>query len=158
MSATSPCVVERFRRKIGRPDSNGCLPWLGGITARNRPAFWLNGKTEYAHRIAWLIFRGPIPDGLCVCHTCDNPLCVNPTHLFLGTLADNHDDMARKGRRASFVGSKNSQSKLCDFDVKLMRALHFQNGASMRSISFRFGVSPSVAQRAITSKTWKHLT
>ena len=93
-------VEERFWAKV---DKDGdCWTWM----ARRQPRggygqFQLDGRTRSAHRVAWTLTNGPIPDGLCVLHRCDNPPCVNPEHLWLGTKAENNQDMTEKGRRFS---------------------------------------------------------
>jgi len=85
------------------PEPNcGCWLWTGATNSRGRGSVGIPGsrQTITAHRLAYLLFRGPIPDGLHVLHSCDMPLCVNPDHLFLGTHQDNMDDCRAKGRKA----------------------------------------------------------
>jgi HNH endonuclease len=104
-----PILAVRLWSKVDRsggPDA--CWPWLGARTSirPTRPGYgellaW--GKHAYAHRIAYHLAVGPIPEGMLVCHTCDNGLCCNPAHLFLGTARDNTRDMMAKGRQ-KFAG------------------------------------------------------
>lgn len=76
----------------------GCLEWKGTRTFENYGRLFVRRRSIRAHRLAWELVHGPIPDGLCVCHQCDNPPCVNPDHLFLGSHQDNNRDAVRKGR------------------------------------------------------------
>lgn len=97
-------VEERFLEKV-RKVTNRCWLWTGGKGKRKdglmSGRFWMDGKLWMASRASWELHYGPIPDGLCVCHHCDNPLCVRPDHLFLGTQKDNMQDASRKGRIVS---------------------------------------------------------
>ncbi|KKM18075.1 hypothetical protein LCGC14_1669330 [marine sediment metagenome] len=89
----------RFFDKVDR-SGTGCQEWQAGKTKGGYGTFQLDGKTQYAHRVMWSCSFGDIPDGLQVLHRCDNPSCVNPAHLFLGTHADNMKDMRDKGRHS----------------------------------------------------------
>jgi hypothetical protein len=91
--------VDRFRSKVAaEPEEDGCVMYLGGWNCDGYGIFWLDGKQVQAHRVAWTLQHGPIPDGLHVLHKCDNRYCVNIDHLFLGTAQDNVNDMIAKGR------------------------------------------------------------
>lgn len=89
-------IEERFWAKATSGD--GCWEWMGPRVGIGYGSFWANGKTVRAHRLAWELVNGPIPTGLSVLHRCDNPPCVRPDHLFIGTNADNSKDMVQKGR------------------------------------------------------------
>lgn len=93
-------VLERFLSKIQKTD--GCWLWVGAVQNRAKPygRIKVNGKPDGAHRVSFTLFKGPITDGLWVLHTCDNPRCVNPDHLFLGDRSDNMRDCAKKRRLA----------------------------------------------------------
>lgn len=102
---------ERFATYVSAPDANGCWMWAGRVRSGGRGYFAVydsehpKGKHLRASRVAWEMLVGPIPEGLVVCHKCDRPLCVNPSHLFIGTQTDNLADMRSKGR--GFDGTSN---------------------------------------------------
>lgn len=102
------------------------------------------------HRLSWELHNGPIPDGLFVLHRCDNPLCVRPDHLFLGTKQDNALDCARKGR--------NGPAKLTAAKVTEMRHLYTTTDLTYAEIGGRYGVASVTAWRAITGLTWEHVS
>lgn len=93
-------VAERlWSRVIERP--SGCKEWTGLTSTNGYGRIWANRKAYITHRLAWEITKGDIPSGLCVLHACDNPLCCNIDHLWLGTMADNMIDMSAKGRASN---------------------------------------------------------
>jgi predicted nucleic acid-binding Zn ribbon protein len=123
----------------------GCWLWRSQISSRGYGVTNFLGRTQNAHRVAWIITFGEVLAGLCVLHTCDNRLCVNPAHLFLGTNKDNTDDMFAKGRM---------MGKLTAAKVRAMRALHAA-GTGIREIAERFGVAYGTARLVIRRITWK---
>ena len=90
-------MEKRFWSKVNKGRS--CWEWTAGKAGKGYGIFWLDGKHCYAHRVSYEIEVGPIPEDMCVCHTCDNPGCVRPGHLFLGTHKDNQIDCSNKGRK-----------------------------------------------------------
>lgn len=140
-------VEKRFWDKINRDAPNGCWLWTACISVHGGYGlFMYEGRLQVAHRVAWKLLIGPIPGGLKLCHDCpdgDNPACVNPDHLFLGTQKDNIRDCISKGRRAEPykpLGRLNPNNKLSVADVQLIRNLASSN-VSFREIGRRFGVS-----------------
>lgn len=106
---------ERIESKVEKIPEAGCWVWMGSTQVRGYGEIISNKRKYSAHRASYEIFVGAIPDGMYVCHTCDNVYCVNPSHLFLGTQKANMEDMKSKGR--STFGEKNSKSKLKTQDV-----------------------------------------
>jgi HNH endonuclease len=136
--------------------TGGCWGWHGarhvfgyGQLSRNELKRTIR-YTILAHRMSWEIHFGPIPDGLQVLHKCDNPPCTRPDHLFLGTYADNMEDMTQKGRRRNGV-----TTKLTEKVVKEIRSLY--GTASCVKLASRFGVHSSTIWAIGTRKYWKHL-
>lgn len=145
-----PSAAERFATKYVVDPASGCWLWQG---KRNRYGYGLilrgNGKWIGAHRLAATLFiREPLPAEF-VCHRCDNPSCVNPAHLWIGTPRENTQDMMRKGRAA--VGTRNSAAKLTLEDVALIRA-HPQTPA--RHFANRFGVDPKTIRNCRFGRTY----
>jgi HNH endonuclease len=148
---------ERFDAKVDKETSqtfwNGtrCHEWTAYIAPNGYGNFRLNKKTEYAHRMAWILKNGPIPDGLFVLHRCDNRKCVNTEHHFLGTFDDNMDDMGSKGRRA--VGEKLPQAKVTE---EIARAI---KGSSEKQavLAARYGVTQGQISMIKSGKSWAHV-
>jgi hypothetical protein len=118
------------RVEIGEPDD--CWIWTAATTS-GYGRLWSKGRMVYAHRLAYEMSVGEIPDGLEVCHSCDTPLCVNPAHLWLGTHRENMQDMGRKGRMTS------RRRILSDDNVRDIRQRH-QAGETARELADAFGV------------------
>ena len=97
-----PSPAERLAAGLERKP-NGCLEWTGSTVAAGYGRIWFRGKLVATHRLAWTLVNGPILDGLNILHRCDNPPCCDPTHLRVGTQAENVADMAMKGRRRGFA-------------------------------------------------------
>ena len=113
----------------------------------------MNGKEVRAHRVSWELHRGPIPEGMSVLHKCDNPPCVNPEHLFLGTQKDNAEDCRVK--RRTTCGEKDPRHKLTSKDVEGIRELRNSSNMSYRKLSKMFGVDRSTIIKIVSGKTWK---
>lgn len=142
-----------FDRRTAQRDS-GCWEWIGP-TRFDGYGIW---RSEGAHRVAYARANGPIPDGLLVCHSCDNPLCVNPAHLWLGTHADNTADMMNKNRHGLWswggrrMGEGNPRAKLNWAKVREIRAL--QGKISEEGLGRRFAVSRSTVKRVQAGTSW----
>lgn len=168
-------LSDRFTEKVDRsggPDA--CWPWTGSRKESGHGEVGSGGRRGRilkAHRVAWELAYGPIPEGMKVCHKCDNPPCCNPTHLFLGTQADNMADMARKGRanRTSRLlgdahplrinphlaarGERVGGARLTEADVCLI----LSSNESQRALARRFGVSRRTVAFVQQRKTWRHV-
>lgn len=139
------------RLSIPEPNS-GCLLWCGRAD-KNGYGIIRMGYLRKAHRVAWEIRRGPIPDDLFVCHKCDVPACVNPDHMFLGTSQDNTADRDRKGRGARPQGVLNAFAKLTDRQVIEIR----REAGTLAEIGQRYGVSRSLVGYIRARKIWRHV-
>ena len=145
-------LEERMLDKFRVDKVHGCWLWTGaidkkgyGVTADGGRGFHRN---ILAHRASWMIHCGEIPNGLCVCHSCDNPPCINPDHLFLGTYKDNHADMDRKGRRVL------GQAKLTPIEVLTIRMLLSQ-GLKQQLLADTFGVTNAQVSQINRRHSWK---
>lgn len=143
--------VRRFWQKVEQGD--GCWRWFGKLNAQGYGIVQRGGKTLLAHRYAFTITRGEIPDGMNVCHRCDNPPCVNPAHLFLGSHGDNAADKTQKGRQAR--GERHGCSKLRWSDVLAMRAAWDGTVAGRRILAEQFNVSVSSVEKILAGETWR---
>jgi len=142
---------ERFWSMVKRGDPDSCWEWQGRIIKDGYGAFHLKGKRIIASRFAWILTYGEIPQGMCVLHKCDNPACVNPRHLFLGTQKDNMQDAVLKWRKS---GPHNGRTKLTWPQVDTIRLL-FQMGWSAYRLAKFFGVNYKTVWQILKGKTWK---
>lgn len=145
-------LAERFWGKV---DRNGpihpalgtpCWVWTAGLTRFGYGKFQINRKSIHAHRVVWTLERGDIPGDLNVLHHCDNPPCVNPDHLYLGTHADNHADMMERDRYTF--------AKLTKDDVRLIRQL-CASGMTKENVASRFHVHPVTVSKIVRRTRWK---
>lgn len=128
----------------------GCIVFTGTLFDTGYGSICINYRTLSAHRLAWEIENGPIPNGLSVLHRCDNRACINPAHLFLGTQADNMRDMSEKGR--SSRGEKNAKAKLTEAQVRVIR----EDGRSHRAIAADYGVAKTTVGDIKRGRIWRH--
>lgn len=145
----------RFWSKVDKADSHGgCWLWVGGKSKNGYGKFWCEGRMTCAHRVSYVLAHGHISDGLHVLHSCDNPACVNPIHLFLGTPANNMKDKVQKSRQQR--GEAVPQSKLTVEDIRDLR-LRREQGALLRELGALFGISESTASCIVNRVTWRHV-
>ena len=147
-------LEERFWAKVDKKGPDECWEWLA---TKNRSGYGQigaggrHGKFVLAHRVSWELANGPIPTGMCVLHRFDNPGCVNPAHLFLGTQADNLRDMMDKGHRV--CGERVVGSKLTEQDVYEIRQM-LSCGILERVIAKKYGVTTATISRIKTGRIW----
>ena len=144
-------IKDRFLSHVKKGKS--CWLW----TASQRSGYGVfavnHGNNKKAHRVSYLLFVGKIPAGKFVCHKCDNPLCVNPAHLWLGSHLENMRDMYSKKRNIPKKGEANGRSKLTERQVKMIR----NSPERLLPLSRRFGVSMTVISQIKRKKLWPHV-
>ncbi len=150
----------RFWSKVDK--ASDCWMWTGFLT-NGYGHFWLNSRKIRAHRFSWILSNGDIPDGLIVCHHCDNPKCVNPSHLFLGTHSDNTQDCVRKGRNSKdpywlkeVKGSQKPNAKLSEAIVMEIRSRPAIRGYQ-KAMAKQYMVSEQVIAGVLKRKIWTHV-
>lgn len=144
---------ERFWEYVDKK-SYGCWEWIGGLDAYGYGRFGIsNGKGIGAHRYSYALHNGPFQKSLFVCHKCDNPKCVNPDHLFLGSHQDNMDDMAGKGRQRSPKGEESPACKITEETAKKI----LESKLSYSETAKKYGVSKSSVAAIKNKRIWKHL-
>lgn len=165
---TGDHIVTRFLRRIAPADisGDGCWNWAGRIEANGYGKFNTDGKTEGAHRIAYKLFCGEVPNGHDVCHSCDNRACVRPDHLFVGTRRVNMQDAAAKGRLSR--GERHADSlrkglalshaaKLKPNDVSVIDQ-RLRSGHKPSAIAQDYGVTSHAIVAILRGRTWTHIT
>lgn len=149
--------INNFYSKIFIPeDKNLCWIWKAGKTKKGYGRIRYKGKRYLSHRFSYIQKFGGIPEDICVCHRCDNPTCVNPNHLFLGTVQDNNKDRDLKGRQVALSGEKQGSSKLTSRQVLEIRKRR-KNGEKLQDIADDYGITFSCVSVIARGKAWKHL-
>lgn len=154
-------LTQRFEEKYIPEPNSGCWIWIGGQYQSGYGNISINNKKQKAHRVSYEMHKGKIPEGMFVCHSCDNPLCVNPDHLWVGTAIDNNADRHAKGRsnggtdgpKQPAIGAKNPNSKLTEKQVMEI----YRDPRSYTKISKDYGVRHAAVWRIKKKKTWRHL-
>jgi hypothetical protein len=153
-------LADRFWEKVDVRGPDECWEWTAARHLQGYGRFWIGshaeGKTHRAHRVAWELENGPVPDGLDVCHHCDNPPCCNPRHLWLGTNQDNLRDCSAKGRayKPTWWGEQVGSSKLTLEQVREIRRMAHL-GLTRREIAACFGVAKTTVTNIINGETWR---
>lgn len=149
-------LIVRFHEKWKLAEEGKCWEWSASKAGRGYGQIKIPGtrKQIYAHRLSYMIHKGEIAEGMEVCHTCDNPGCVNPLHLFLGTSKDNAQDMKSKDRHLK--GAKNKKAKLDDDKVREIHKLSKQ-GVSQGNIARTFEVAQSTVWKILKGERWEHI-
>lgn len=140
---------DRFWALVERRGEKDCWEWRGGLNQHGYGSFWFNGGSIMAHRFSYLLAHNELPVGKSVCHSCDNPPCVNPAHLWVGTRADNKNDSVRKGRHAR--GASCGRSRLTSEQVTIIR----HTSRKTTELAKSFGVARSTIRRVRAGLTWK---
>lgn len=154
-------LKKSFEKHVIRQE--GCWGWKGSIASGGYPVMSCRREIgpDRGHKASWIIHKGPIPPYMHVCHKCDNPICTNPDHLWLGTHKENNDDKIAKGRANNIppphkVGSENGSAKLNEGKVKQIKLL-IKNGRSCYSIAKEFGMAKISILRIKNGVNWSHV-
>ena len=145
----------RFWDKVDIRGADECWGWMSRSVSDGYGLFKVDGKLVGAHRVSYELMHGAIPEGLCICHTCDNRLCCNSAHLFLGTVADNNSDRKAKGRNANRHGESNTNAKLTEAQVREIRERYAAGGILQRELAQEYGVSRKAISLVVTNKRWQ---
>lgn len=160
MRKTKPITDRLWSRVDVSAGVDGCWPWLGATNPKGYGRITRDGRDVIAHRISLELALGRrLERGEFALHHCDNPPCCNPTHLFVGTLADNNRDMAEKGRvyRPQWRGQEVPNAKLTSDQVGTIRRRYAAGGITQGALAGEYGVTQPTLQAVIARRTWRHV-
>lgn len=146
---------------VGSPPEEQCILWEKGKDDEGYGMAWSKGQSRRASRLAWELFRGPIPKGVFVCHSCDTPPCINIDHLFLGTPADNTHDALAKGRLHGthhgngLQGEQHPMSRLTAKEVLAIRKAYRSRKVTLKALGKQYGVYYTTIQKIVNGKIWR---
>ena len=147
-------IEERFWSRVDKLGENECWNWLGSKLRGGYGNLNIDGGTFQAHRVSYILHFGEIPDGMLVCHTCDNPPCVNPKHLWLGTHLDNARDKVNKHRQAK--GEFCGRVKYTAEEIGCIRLVYFYSHCSMHKIARLYKITYSHINAILHNRVWKN--
>jgi hypothetical protein len=151
-----PSLEKRFWDKVSKTEPDECWLWTGSLSSGYGYGRMANrGVVFLAHRLSYEINIGPIPEEMIVCHHCDNPACVNPSHLFLGTYSDNSRDMTEKGRQSR--GKHRHNARLAAQDVREIRRRYVPRKVTQQKLAEEFGVSRETIRSVIGRTNWSYI-
>ena len=159
--AQAPAIADRFKMRVEK-QSNGCWLWTGNMSKGGYGVIVIDGKPVRAHRLSYTLHRGEIPEGLFICHHCDNPSCVNPDHLYAGTHQQNMDDRTRRGRNhiprgVAPRGAGNGMAKLNGEKVLEIKTALSSKSSSQSELARKYGVDPSLISKISSGVVWGYL-
>jgi predicted XRE-type DNA-binding protein len=147
-------IKTRFWSKVNKTrGADACWEWSGAKDKNGYGQVRIDGSVQAAHRVSWEIHSGSAAGELCVCHACDNPSCINPAHLFLGTLGDNNRDKLEKGRQ--YQGESHHNAKLTNDECSMIRKMYADGTYSQSKIANQFGVTQSNVSYVVLRKSRK---
>jgi hypothetical protein len=151
--------MERFKSSVNNCPDSGCWIWNRSKLPTGYGIFYAGRKIQtYAHRFSYSAFNGEIPEGMHVCHSCDNPSCVNPAHLWVGTANDNIRDCMAKGRDVHVVGERHGRAKLTEGDVREIRRLaSTRQWGIQRRLAEKYGVGYNAIRDILSGHSWSHV-
>lgn len=152
-----PSWSERFWQKVDKSGGeSACWPWSGARHPKGYGNFMATRRmTRIAHRLAYLLAHGELPSDKMVCHSCDNPACCNPAHLFLGSAKENSQDMVKKMR--SPHGERQGHTRLSQREVQAIHRLNAMKRLTQREIGEAFGISQQTTNAIINKRNWKYI-
>ncbi len=150
--------INRFWKYVDTGKDDDCWEWSGGRGSNQYGRMSYQCKSMSMHRFSWMIHNGSIPNGMLILHHCDNPPCVNPKHLFMGTQQDNMDDMINKGRAIAPKGEVQGHSKLNADQVRAIRQLYATGKYLQRELGEMYGVHGHHIGSIVRREWWKHIT
>ena len=149
-------LEDKFWGFVDKKGPDDCWEWNGNILSQGYGRMYHHSTNEpKAHRLSYMINVGEIPKGALIRHSCNNPKCVNPNHLSIGTNQDNSDDMKNTNR--SLTGEKHPQSKLTNKDIIEIRNMFFKSKCKITTLAYKYGVSDAAIHSIVTGNSWKHI-